>query len=47
MIGIIDPQLQRILVYDLQDKESCYNVTRGVRKVYNLAADNMGGIGIR
>jgi GDP-D-mannose 3', 5'-epimerase len=32
------------LVCDLQNLESCYQVTRGVDEVYNLAAD-MGGMG--
>src|SRR5690348_6810872 len=31
-------------VYDLQNLESCREVTRGVHEVYNLAAD-MGGMG--
>src|SRR5215471_17283850 len=31
-------------VCDLQKLESCYQVTRGVDEVYNLAAD-MGGMG--
>jgi GDP-D-mannose 3', 5'-epimerase len=32
------------LVVDLQDKAACYAVTKGIRHVYNLAAD-MGGMG--
>jgi GDP-D-mannose 3',5'-epimerase len=32
------------LIYDLQEKDNCYRVTRGIEHVYNLAAD-MGGMG--
>jgi nucleoside-diphosphate-sugar epimerase len=32
------------LVLDLQDKEACYTAAKGVKHVYNLAAD-MGGMG--
>jgi GDP-D-mannose 3', 5'-epimerase len=39
----LSPDTENI-VLDLQDKSACYTATRGVREVYNLAAD-MGGMG--